>query len=292
MPLVRSGSGLSFATLAFGSLLASGLVALTACSTGKPEAEEPKETVVKRRKPPAFKPPALASLPDQGSLKAQRLARPISAFKKLCPPARKKSANGTACICPPVGEATQQDSWTDDSQSCTAAAAEGLEAPFLNIQLLAAQKSFRAKKSEETTLDVQFQFLMQTKKGWSTFEIGSTTMEPALGYPRSFTLVSRDFVDLPEGGSKEILAVFNDERTSYDDQGAKKSSTGWLLVCGASASQKLSCAEPLPLGSARKKGYQLDPVVEKGSLYLVETHAKVAPELKKISGKYSFELLP
>ena len=73
---------------------------------------------------------------------------------------------------------------------------------------------------------------------------------------------------------------------------APRSSTGWLLVCGASASQKLSCAEPLPLGSARKKGYQLEAVIEQGGLYLVETHAKVGPELKKISGKYSFELLP
>jgi hypothetical protein len=288
MPLSRTSSRVALASV---GLLASGLVALTACSTGKPEAEEPKEAAITRRKPPAFKPPPLASLPDQGSLKAQRLARPVSALKKLCPPAKKKKESAIACMCPAVGEPTQQDGWTDASESC-AAAAQGLEAPYLNVQLLAAQKSFRQKKSEETTLDVQFQFLMQTKKGWSAFEIGSTTMEPALGYPRAFTLVSRDFVDLPEGGSKEILAVFNDERTTYDDQGPKKSSSGWLLVCGANASQKLSCAEPLPLGAARKKGYQLDPVVENGSLYLVETHAKVAPEVKKIAGKYSFELLP
>ncbi len=265
------------------------LLAVTACSTTKPDAKEPKESARVKRRPPAFKPPALASLPDLGSLKAQRLARPVAALKKLCPSAKKSS---TACMCMPVGEPTQQDSWTDDSKSCTALA-EDLEAPYLNVQLLASQKTARSRKREEAPpMDVQFQFLLQTKKGWSTFEIGSASMEPGLGYPRSFTLVSRTFAALPEGGNKAILAVLNDERTTYDDEGAKKDSSGWLLVCGANAAQKLSCAEPLPLGSARKKGYQLEPVVEGGSLYLVPTHAKTPLELQKLSGKYGFELLP
>lgn len=262
---------------------------LGACdSANKPDAQKPKIT---KRRAPVFKPAPLETLADRGVLKAQKLARPVSNLTKLCPPAKKNKETGTACVCMPVGEPTQQDGWTDDSQTCSTAA-EGLEAPFLNVQFLAAQKTSRTKKREEPlALDVQFQLLLQTKKGWSTFEIGSTTMEPALGYPRALTLVSRDFVDLPEGGNKELVAIFNDERTTYLDGGEKEqASTGWLLVCGANPSQKLSCAEPISLGAARKGGYQLAPVVEGGSLYLTETSAKTPAELKKTVGKYSFEL--
>lgn len=272
--------------------LASSLVllgALAACqSASQSEAQKPKTSL--RKRPPAFKPTPLAELPDLGVLKAQRLARPVSKLTKLCPPAKKNRDTGTACVCPAVGEPSQLDGWTDDSAGCTAAA-EGLEKPFLNVQFLAAQKTTRARRSEELALDVQFRLLMQTKKGWSTFEIGSTTMEPALGYPRSLTLVSRTFVELLEGENKALLAVFDDARTEYLEGGEKEqTSTGWLLVCGADASQKLSCAEPLSLGAKRKTGYLLEPIVEGGALYLQETIAKTPPALKKTVGKYTFEL--
>lgn len=269
--------------------LTSFLAPLGACqSASQAETKKPKTAI--RKRPPAFKPPPLEELPDLGVLKAQRLAKPVSKLAKLCPSSKKKKDSGTACVCMPVGEPSQLDGWTDDSQTCTAAA-EGIEAPFLNVQFLAAQKTTRARRNEQEALDVQFRLLLQTKKGWSTFEIGSTTMEPALGYPRSLTLVSRTFVDLIEGGNKELLAVFNDERTEYLEDGEKeRHATGWLLVCGADGSQKLSCAEPLALGAARKSGYVLEPIVEGGKLYLQQTMAKVPPELKKTAGKYSFEL--
>jgi hypothetical protein len=258
-------------------------------STSQSEAKPPRTAL--RKRPPKFKPTPLAELPDQGVLKAQRLGRPVSRLTKLCPPAKKNRETGTACVCPALGEPTQLDGWTDDSAACTAAA-EGIEQPFLNVQFLAAQKTTRARRSEELALDVQFRLLMQTKKGWSTFEIGSTTMEPALGYPRSLTLVSRTFAELlPGGKSKALLAVFNDERTEVLENGEKEqTSTGWLLVCGADAAQKLSCAEPLSLGERRKQGYVLEPIVEGGALYLQETFARTPPALKKTVGKYSFEL--
>lgn len=264
------------------------VTAISACaSSTTPEPAKPK--LAKRR--PPFQPAPLETLPDRGALKAEKLARPVAKLTKLCPPQRKGRDTGTACMCLPVGAPTQQDGWTGDNETCTAAA-DGVEAPFLNVQFLAAQKTSRTKNREEPlALDVQFQLLLQTKKGWSTFEIGSTAMEPALGYPRSLTLVSRTFVDLPDEKSKAVLAVFNDEKTTYLDGGDKEQeSTGWLLVCGASSAQKLSCAEPLALGGAKKKGYQLEPVVDGGHLYLTETGPKTPAELKKLVGKYSFEL--
>lgn len=287
------------------------VTAISACVSST-ESEPQKPKLVKHR--PPFKPAPLETLPDRGALKAQKLARPVNKLTKLCPPQKKGRDTGTACMCMPVGSPTQQDGWTADSETCTAVA-EGIEAPFLNVQFLAAQKTSRTKNREEPlALDVQFQLLLQTKKGWSTFEIGSTTMEPALGYPRSLTLVSRTFMELSEAEeaedgkdgkdgkdakgkakakleSKAVLAVFNDERTTYLDGGDKEQeSQGWLLVCAANSAQKLSCAEPLALGGAKKKGYQLEPVVDGGNLYLTETGPKTPADLKKLVGKYRVEL--
>ncbi len=277
--------------------------ALGACtSSSSPAPAKPK--LVKHR--PPFKAPPLDTLPDRGALQAQQLARPVSKLAKLCPPQKKGREFGTACMCLPVGSPTQQDGWTAEASESCAAPAEDAEAPFLSVQFLAAQKTSRPKKREEPpALDVQFQLLLQTKKGWSTFEIGSTTMAPALGYPRSLTLVSRTFMELPvaeakgprgkgkaEAASKAVLAVFNDERTTYLDGGDKEQeSRGWLLVCAANSSaRKLSCAEPLDLGGAKRKGYQLEPVIDGGNLYLTETGPKTPADLKKLVGKYRVEL--
>jgi hypothetical protein len=285
---------------------------VTACGSSSKPAAHPKKTVatkttkvkkvkkIKRPPPPpeepAFEPPPLAEMTDLGALKAKRLGKPVAALKKLCPPAKRGKPAKVACQCPAVGEATAEDAWQDGSASC-GTAPEGLEDPFLNVQLLALQKTKPARRHSEDgdSISVEFGLMLQTKKGIATARLGAAVMEPGTGYPVAMTLVSRTFVDL--GAGKSLLAVFNQESATFE-KGAgeggtdlrKKDSTGWLMLCGVDGSKKVACTDLVSLGAARKEGYELKPVVEEGKLYLVETAADTMADTKKLSGKYALEL--
>jgi hypothetical protein len=288
----------------------------TACggSSSKPSPAHPKKTVaskttkatkgkkIKKLRPPpppeepAFEPPPLAEMTDLGALKAKKLGKPVAALKKLCPPAKRGKPAKVACMCPAMGEATNEDSWQDESKSC-GTAPEGLEDPFLNVQLLALQKTKPARRhsDEGDSISVEFELMLQTKKGIATAKLGNAMMEPGVGYPVAMTLVSRSFVEL--GAGKSLLTVFNQETSTFEkgtgDDGTdvrKKASTGWIVVCGVDGAKKVACTDLVSLGAARKEGYELKPVVEEGKLYLVETAADTSVDTKKLSGKYALEL--
>jgi hypothetical protein len=256
------------------------ILLLAACgSSSKPEAKAPKDEApsevaktttetkkVKKKKkkrrpmkeaaePAPFEPAPLASLPDRGAIKLVAAKRPVSSLKKLCPK-KKKRSGGVACLCAPVGEATTEESWEDKSATCEAKP-EGLEAPLLNLQLLAVQTTGRVKKGSEEPppMDVVFGLAMQTRKGWFNAELGRTAMEPAQGYGATFSLASQAYVDLPGNGVKSVMATLEEKKFTSGEEGARASTaSGWLLLCNAANPKKVSCSAPISLGAAQAKG--------------------------------------
>jgi hypothetical protein len=266
------------------------LLLLAAChpkTTQTTAAVNPKEVTKKEAKPAPFVQAPLASLPDLGALLAADLGKPISALKKLCPPPKKNSDVGIACVCFGAGEESGVSSaLNNDSASC-AAPTLAVEAPFTSVQFIGVQDTGAPDEDGESSISADFSLLLQTKKGLYTSLIGSSTLEPGLGYGSSFTLNELSFVDVVEGGDKELWAIFNEETSTFSDSGQTLSADGWLVLCGVGPSQKPSCTAPTSLGASQAEGYQLLPKLEGGHLFLVETSAQTPPELKKRSGKYT-----
>lgn len=260
-------------------------------SEGGEDGDAPAEKPVKKKKkkkPKPFEPAPLESLADRGPLKAKKLAKPVSKIDKICP---KKKSKNIACLCPPVGESSTPESWEPNAASC-AVAAEGIEAPLTNVQLLGVQKTV-ARKNDTPDISAAFRLLLQTKKGLFSADLGSIQMAPGIGYSGTFELKSRSFADLVAGGNQELLAVV-EQTTSTVAEGGERTTdtTGWLVVCSAADPKKISCTPPISLGASRGEegGYLLEPVVDGNALYLRETTAKTPEELAKSAGKYALTL--
>lgn len=239
------------------------------------------------RKP--FSPPPLESLPDRGELGTVALGKPVAAFKKLCATKQKKdSVEGTVCLCTSVGEETKKGAWVDGSQAC-GAAVEGLEAPLTGLQLLGVQKAAPVSKKDKTLeRSASIQLLLHTKQGFLSAEVGSFKAGAEDDYPGTFKLVSYSFAQLVEGGSPELLAIFEEKvEAEASEEGDR---TGWLVACALTDLKKARCSAPLSLGQRSGSGdgdHELKPVVEEGQLYLVETSAATSKEAKGRTGKYT-----
>lgn len=256
-------------------------------TTKKTSKKKKKKKVAVEVEPPPFEPPALDSLPERGDLRMLAGKRPASSLKKVCP---KRGRRGTsvACVCPSLGDATADEAWGDQASTCSAKA-EGLEAPLLNVQLLAVQTTGKAKRGEESgPHDAVFNLMLQTRKGFFLTELGRAAMDSAPAYPATYTLASRSFADLP-AGKKALLATIEQKASTPSESGdATSTRKGWLVVCSAANAKKVTCTAPMPLGEVQDKGgYQLSPVVEEGALYLVDATANTPEDLKEVVGKYT-----
>ena len=132
-----------------------------------------------------------------------------------------------------------------------------------------------------------FRLLFQTRKGWFASELGAAESAGGAGYSRTLKFVSMDFVTFASSEAPGVLATFED-RGAAEEGSESPAARGLVVACVAVDAKKIGCTEPLALGEARAKGgYQLNAVVEEGSLYLAETGEKTPDELKSRSGKYA-----
>jgi hypothetical protein len=246
------------------------------------------KTAPKEAKEKPFTPPPLSSLPDLGVKKAEPLGKPIAALKKYCPGPKKNGDAPIACKCLPVGGSSGEESWDDAAASCAAPTIE-LIPSLSNVQLLGRQSTGPIdKETGEQDISANFSLIFQADKILYEYNVGTSTMVPAMGYASNYTLEKMEFTDAIEGGEKELIAVLTSSGKNYDVNPPALTADGSVVICGQGASKKMSCLT-FALGAGKGANYELKYTFEKGRLYLVETSAKTSPDIKTLSGAYTLE---
>ncbi len=236
-----------------------------------------------------FTPPPLSSLPDLGVKKTLDLGKP-AAFKKLCPAPKKNSGESVACLCLDFREESSNSSMPDDKESCLRPTPAKVASVFNDMKLFAIEQSSAPDEDTgETDTSMEFSLLIPAEKGFYTQRVGSASVEPAFGYTSTYMIKDLKFVDLID----DSLVVALIHRAGIDVTAEKPMETkltdGLIVLCRSSAARKVSCTEPISLGSGQGEGYELSYTLEGKNLFLVETSAKTDPELKKTVGKYTLQ---